>query len=75
MLETRICPVDATDWNGSTALHHAASRGFYEAVGLLVHIADAPINVKNLHGETPLHQAVEGGFSDIVEVKLNNFKF
>ena len=63
-------PLSVGDWDGNTALHYAAARGFFEAVQMLVHLAEAPINIKNFYGETPLHLAVEGGFTDIVEVIL-----
>jgi len=37
MLATRISPLSVGDWDGNTALHYAAARGFFEAVQVRGH--------------------------------------
>ncbi len=72
MLKKGLCPVNAQDLNGNTALHQAASRGFVEVVHLLVRLACASVSTKNLDGLTPLHLALEGGFVSVMEASKYN---
>lgn len=70
MMLGKACPISFKDFEGNTALHFAASRGFYLVANALLNLAESTIlNVTNSKGETPLHLAVEGGFSEIAEVK------
>ena len=71
MLTGKVCPISFKDFEGNTALHFAASRGFYKVAKLLLNVAESTVlNATNSRGETPLHLAVEGGFTEITEVTV-----
>jgi len=73
MLTSRVCPVTFKDFDGNTAVHLAASRGFVRAVKLLLQQgANSPLNMPNVMGETPLHLAVEGGFTEIIKMLVSH---
>ncbi|KAL1967140.1 hypothetical protein VTN77DRAFT_3431 [Rasamsonia byssochlamydoides] len=63
--------VNATDDNGQTPLHWAASRGMIEVMKLLLE-REAFINAKDNVGETPLLKAVMADKKDAVELLLSN---
>ena len=66
----KACPISFRDFEGNTALHFAASRGFSMVANALLNVAESTIlNVSNSKGETPLHLAVESGFIEIAEVR------
>ena len=49
-----------SSWDGSTPLHHAASRGHKEIAELLIS-KGAEVNAKDKDGETPLDKAIKLG--------------
>lgn len=53
----------ATDTNGDTALHHAASRGWVNIVRVLLAQGTDP-NVRNLQKETPLHYVANPSYGE-----------
>lgn len=61
--------VNATQPDGTTALHWAAHWNDVEAVTLLVR-AGANANAKNRYGATPLSEAVSSGSKELVEALL-----
>ena len=52
--------VSAQDWEGSTLLHLAASKGNVAAIRMLLE-AGADVNAQDQEGNTPLHLAASGG--------------
>ena len=61
LLLERDANVLATDSDGATPLHLAASRGHAEAVCPLVQTFAAPVDAADQYGETPLHWAADHG--------------
>lgn len=58
--------VDVTDYQGQTALHHAAWNGCTDAVNLLV-AANANIDVRDIEGRTPHFLANECGRPSVIQ--------
>jgi ankyrin repeat protein len=57
--------VNATEADGSTALHWAAHRNDVQAVDLLIR-AGAHVNVRNRYGVTPIALAAENGAAAVI---------
>ena len=53
--------VEATDNDGLTALHCAASRGHHDCIDTLIGLCGAEVNTKDHNGSTPLFYAVTLG--------------
>src|SRR5262249_11837194 len=68
-LMQRKSDVNATETDGTTALHWAAQNGDVEMVNALVH-AGANVNARNRYGVAPLWLAATNGNADIVTVLL-----
>lgn len=62
--------VNATDQNGTTALHKAGSNGHASTVQLLLY--NNADHVMNGSKNTPLHWAAANGHEDVVEMILNH---
>ena len=62
-------PLNETDVEGSTPLHHAARAGYIEAVDVLI-AGGADVGLKNAKGHTPLDEAELGKHSETA-VRIN----
>ena len=59
------CRVNATDWRGRTALHHAAVAGRAEAVEVLVSHPSCDVSITDEDGDTAADEARRWGHDDI----------
>jgi ankyrin repeat protein len=66
--------INAKDYYGNTALHHAVNKGDFDLVETLVE-KGADFNVQNEEGDTPLQIAIHEECYEIAEllkkIKLN----
>lgn len=62
--------VNASNLNGQTSLHYAASKNLYDIAKQLID-ADAKVNVADKYGSTPLHRACSRGNNNIVKLLLS----
>ena len=60
-LVNALATVEASDNDGLTALHCAASRGHYECIDTLIGLCGAEVDVIDQNGSTPLFYAVTLG--------------
>ncbi|XP_057314550.1 protein phosphatase 1 regulatory subunit 12A-like isoform X2 [Hydractinia symbiolongicarpus] len=56
------------DWQGATALHVAAAKGYNKVISLLLQIGNIDVNVRDNDGWTPLHAAVHWGSKTACEL-------
>ena len=71
LLETNKWDVQATDFNGSTALAWAAGRGHEGVVKALLQRSDVnPTTADTIYGQTPLSWAAKNGHEGVVKILL-----
>ena len=70
LLELRKWDVQATDFNGNTAICWAARRGHEEVVRVLLELSDANPDKGDRWGQTPLSWAAENGHEGVVRTLL-----
>ena len=56
--------VEATDNDGLTALHCAASRGHHDCIDTLIGLCGAEVDVRDQNGSSPLFYAVTLGHAE-----------
>lgn len=56
------------DWQGATALHVAASKGYSKVISTLLQIPNIDVNFRDVDGWTPLHAAVHWGSKTACEL-------
>ena len=56
------------DWQGATALHVAAAKGYNKVISLLLQIGNVDVNVQDNDGWTPVHAAVHWGSKTACEL-------
>jgi len=70
LLETYEWDVQATDFNGNTAIAWAARRGHEGVVRVLLELGDANPNTRDDWSRTPLLLAAENGHEEVVRILL-----
>lgn len=55
------------DWQGATALHVAAAKGYDKVIRTLLQINSVNVNVLDYDGWTPLHAAIHWGAKEVCE--------
>jgi len=61
--------IDETlDWQGATALHVAAAKGYNKVISTILQIGSVDVNVRDVDGWTPLHAAVHWGSKTACEL-------
>lgn len=59
---------EVLDWQGATALHVAAAKGYNKVINLLLQMSDVNVNVQDDDGWTPVHAAVHWGSKTACEM-------
>lgn len=74
LLSVKNLQIDATNQDGSTALHLAISRGYEDICRDLID-KGASINITTKQGHTCLHLAADVGNTDIVSLVIQTGKY
>jgi ankyrin repeat protein len=67
-ISANVALINATNFQGNTALHEASEKGHSEIVEFLANNSEEIINNKNRQGQTALHLAVIKGHLEVVKV-------
>ena len=74
LLSTKNLDIDATDYQGTTAIHIAISRGYEDICRYLINDG-ASINISTKQGHTCLHLAANVGSMDIVDLVIQTGRY
>ena len=74
LLEEQDIDCSATDQDGYTALHLAASSALDDVIKVLVHRLQCSVEIKDSCGQTPLHEAALNNHTSAVEVLISKCK-
>lgn len=59
---------EVLDWQGATAMHVAASKGYNKVISTILQIGNIDVNIRDVDGWTPLHAAVHWGSKTACEL-------